>query len=152
MSSYSEGEEYAIGWTTISYVALFFMHTNPAGTIRTILQLPDILFLGLVLLGVSRFLRYVSGQTDRLGWILCKGEFIIYFAIIIKIVQAIWGFSTVGSICFGSSCSSTTVTEKSFVVTISVTMAFIRILIMFGIAQSLRALKLSSLKRFEDSD
>ena len=128
----------------ISYIALFFMHTNPAGTIRTILQLPDILFLGLLLLGVSRFLRYVSGQTDRPGWILRKGEFIIYFAIIIKITQAIWGFSTVGAVCFGSSCS---LSAKSFVVIIGVTMVFIRILIMFGIAQSLRVLKLSSLKK-----
>ena len=62
----------------VSYVALFFMHTNPAGTIRTILQLPD----------------------------------------------------TVGAICFGSSCS---LSAKSFVVIIGVTMVFIRILIMFGV-------------------
>ncbi len=137
----------------ISYVALFCMNTNYTRMIRTILQLPDIFFLGLLLLGVSQFLRHISGQTDRPGWILRKGEFIIYFAIIIKITQAIWGFSTAGAICFGSSsCSSTTVTEKSFVVIISVTMAFIRILIMFGIAQSLRALKLSSLKKLDDSD
>ena len=134
----------------ISYIALFFMHTNPAGTIRTILQLPDMLFLGLLLLGVSRFLRYVSGQTDRPGWILRKGEFIIYFAIIIKTAQLIWCLNTIGTICFGGSCSLSDVTQ--IVVTINVTIAFIKIFIMFGIAQSLRALRFSSLKRFEDSD
>ena len=136
----------------ISYVALFCMYTNYIGMIKTMLQLPDILFLGLILLGVSQFLRHVSGQTDRRGWVLRKGEFIIYLAIIIKIAQVIWSFSTVGTICFGSSCSLSTVTQKPIIeTTLSAIMVFVRILIMFGVAQSLRVMRHSSSKKLVNS-
>lgn len=126
----------------VSYIALFWIRANYIGTIKLILKLPDIVFLGLLLLGVSQFLRYVSGQTDSQGWILRKGEFIIYLAIIIKIVQVIWSF-----------CFLSTVTQKPIVDTILIaTMVFVRILIMFGIAQSLRAMKYSSSKKMVDPD
>ncbi len=137
----------------ISYVVLFCMYPIHIGTIRTMLQLPNMFFLGLLLIGASQFLRYISGQTDRLGWVLRKGEFIIYLAIIIKIAQVIWSLSTVGGICFGSSCSLSSVTQKPIVETaLSAIMVFVRILIMFGVAQSLRAMRYSSSKKLVDGD
>jgi hypothetical protein len=138
----------------ISYVALLFMHTNYVQTIgAAILGLPDILLLGVLLLGVTQLLRHVSGQTDSPGWILRKGEFIIYLAIVIRIVQAIWRYSTVGTACFGGSCSLSGVTQKPTLVTIiELAIFFVRILIMFGVAQSLRAMGYSSSRKSVDSN
>ena len=138
----------------ISYVALLFMHTNYAQTIgAAILGLPDILLLGLLLLGVTQLLRHVSGQTDSPGWILGKGEFIIYLAIIVRIVQVTWSLSRTGTACFSGTCSLSVATQKPTLVTIIELAIFsVRILIMFGVAQSLRAMGYSSLRKSVDSN
>jgi hypothetical protein len=130
----------------INYVALLFMHTDYMQRMEQVLvTLPGIFFLALLLLGVGQFLRHVSGQTDSPGWILRKGELIIYLAIVIRIMQVIWRLSTGGTACFGGSCSLAAATQKPTLVTIiGLTIFFVRILIMFGIAQSLRAMGYSS--------
>jgi hypothetical protein len=118
--------------------AMIFYHGH-IGTIRTLLH---IFFLGLLLLGVSQFLRHVSGQTDHPGWILRRGEFIIYLAIIVTIVQVIWRLSTLP-----------TVTQENITsIIFSATLVFAKVLIMFGIAQSLRKMGYSSSKKLVGSD
>ncbi len=135
------------------YRLLFQDHIGYIGMIRTLLFLLHIFFFGLLLLGVSQFLRHVSGQTDRPGWILRRGEFIIYLAIIVTIVRVIWGLSTLGTGCFSGSCSLSTVTqEKITSIIFSATIVFAKVLIMFGIAQSLRRMGYSSSKKSVDSD
>ena len=137
----------------IFYQLLFQEHIGYTGMIRTLLFLLHIFFLGLLLLGVSQFLRHVSGQTDRPGWILRRGEFIIYLAIIVTIVQVIWLSSTLGAGCFSGTCSLPTMTqEKITSIIFSTTRIFAKVLIMFGIAQSLRRMGYSSSKKSVNSD
>jgi hypothetical protein len=117
--------------------ASFVMMFDQVATMRTLLFLLHILFLGLLLLGVSQFLRHVSGQTDRPGWILRRGEFIIYFAIIVTIFGVIWQLSTLGA-DYPNGMSSLPTMSQAISIIFSGTRVFAKVLIMFGIAQSLR--------------
>ena len=138
----------AVSCAMIFYTLLFQEHIGYIGTIRSLLFLLHIFFLGLLLLGVSQFLRHVSGQTDHPGWILRRGEFLIYLAIIVTIVQVMWRLSTLGADCFSGTCSLPTMTqEKITSIIFSTTIVFAKVLIMFGIAQSLRRMGYSSSKK-----
>jgi len=141
-----------LSYAMIFYELLFQEHIGYIGTIRTLLPLLYIFFLGLLLLGVSQFLRHVSGQTDNPGWILRRGELIIYLAMLVIIVQVIWRLSTLGTGCFGGTCSLTPMTHAKITsIIFSATIVFAILLIMFGIAQSLRRMGYSSSKKSVDS-
>jgi hypothetical protein len=124
----------------IWYLALLFVHSDYLQTMKqAMLILPGVFF--------------VSGQTNTPGWILRKGEFIIYIAIIIRILGAIWVYSTGSTACFSGSCSLSASTQKPTVATIiELTVFFVRILIMFGVAQSLRAMGYSAARKSVDSN
>ncbi|MBN2377008.1 MAG: hypothetical protein JXD22_11435 [Sedimentisphaerales bacterium] len=119
----------------------------------SLLSMPELIFRGLLLIGVSQFLRYVSDKEYRPGWILRKGEYIIYLAIIIFITKSIWKYCNFGFGCSGSTCSVSEMTlNQIFGMLISAGMLFAQVLIMFGIAQILRAMDFSASKNLPESE
>ena len=137
----------------VFYRLLFHENSDYTGMLRTLSLLINMMLLGLLLLGTSQFLQYVSGQTDKKGWVLHRGKFIIYFAIFLTIVQAIWGFSIMGTVCSGGSCSLATGSQKYiWNIIFGGTLVFVKILILYGVAQSLQMITQSSSKKEVDSD
>ena len=115
--------------------------------IRSLMWLLNMCLLSLLLLGVSQFLRNVSGQMDHPGWLLRRGEFIIYIAIIVAIVDVI---CKVSILCIGGYIETSflpNIPQMFTSVVLSVMIVFIKVLIMFGIAQSLRRMGYSSSKK-----
>ena len=145
---------YAVICCSIVFHRLLFNdHVDHTESIRTLWLLLHIFFMGFLLLGVSQFLSYVTGQTDSWGWILRRGELVLYLAIFFTIVQAIWSFINMGAISSSRGCSLSAGSQQHiWNIIFGVTLVFVKILIMFGIAQSLRAMRPSCPKGLVGSD
>jgi len=132
-------------WAVASYGVALHRLLVEGGSLQivwTMLNLRHLLFLGLLLLGVPQLYRFVSGRSKTPGWLLRRGEYILYVFILLVIGQAIWQFGTgrVAS-CLGGVCSVSELTARPMVETIlSGAMIFVKVLIMYGMAQSLRVM------------
>jgi hypothetical protein len=108
------------------------------------------IFPGLLLLGVSQFLKYISGQTYNPGWVLRRGEVIIYIALMLITVLAAGRYSRTGGICSGDICKVSTASSQEVVgMMISISLYLVKVLILLGLAQCLRGVK-SMIKNSKD--
>ncbi len=93
-----------------------------------------IIFLGIGILGLAQFIRYLFERNYKPGWILRHGDMFFYLYALLTILDAVWVFM------IGPSYRSPSVHTGVFVIFSIVFSTTVKVLILVGLGQILRRL------------
>jgi hypothetical protein len=120
------GSKY-VGWRVAEPFEKFekFLVYLPSSFLR-------ITFLGIGILGLVQFIRYLVERDYKPGWILRHGDMILYLYALLTILSDVWVYMN------APSYNSPPFSAQVFVIFATVFSAAVRVLILVGLGQVLR--------------
>ena len=147
---------HVVGWVLLAAVPLVLLnfaswYVRHSADWKSLLQyllssVVDVLFIGLLVLGVAQFIRYLSEAQYQPGWILRNGDKILCaFAALIAIEAVIINWSAIPYIGGRGFFELGT---NIFELVVSTLLTAAKILVLVGLAHALRASNKKTLPRF----